>query len=263
MMVALGFCHKDYIAAEKMFRWMVELDGQQKNHTLVLVAAAGMDKKQLNLVKSAAESAFHKVFTIMPVKPDERGWPVSSNHLFLTGYKFIQRMGGSPWLWIEADCVPIKPLWLDALWGEYQSFGKPFMGCIYEAPWPHLTGCAIYPAMIENYNPRVLKPDMMAWDMVDTDRTIPHVHHTGQYQHVWGNFKYNIAPTFPSQASMRLLKPEAVLFHRCKDGSLIDRLRERKRFPRICKVLAKIGSSSNGFDEFEDSHCVETTCMAT
>lgn len=254
MMVALAYCHKDFIAAEKLFRWMVELDGQQQSHTLVLIASHGMDPKKVELVTKSAKAAFHMVHPIMPKTPDERGWPVSSNHLFLSAFHYIKRLGGSPFLWLEADCVPLKPRWIDSLFGEYLGVGKPFMGCIYESPWPHLTGCAIYPPDIAKYSPGVLNPGLQAWDMVDTDSTIKHSHHTGQFHHEWGNFKYNIPPTFPNQASVSLVREDAVLFHRCKDGSLIDRLRERKRWPFYCKIMARWGTPGNGFQDFEDSH---------
>ena len=254
MIVALGYCHKDYLAAEKLFRWMVELDGQQQSHTLVLESAHGMNPIHTALVMRAAKAAFHLVHGIIPKTSDERGWPVSSNHLFLTAYYFIKRMGGSPFLWLEADCIPLKPRWIDSLLGEYLGVGKPFMGCIYESPWKHLTGVAIYPPEIEKYSPGVIKPGLCAWDMVDTDSTLKHTHHTGQYQHEWGNFKYNIAPTFPNQANLKLVRDDAVLFHRCKDGSLIDRLRERKRWPKLCRIMASIREQDNGFQKVEDSH---------
>jgi hypothetical protein len=254
MIVALGFCHKDYLAAEKLFRWMAELDGQQQNHSLLLMAAKAMKMEQIKLVEQAAATAFHAVFSRMTRKADERGWPVSSNTLFLTAYHEIRRMGGSPFLWIEPDCVPLKPKWIDSLLGEYLGVGKPFMGCVYDCPWPHLTGCAIYPPEIEKYSPGILKCGLRAWDMVDTDSTIANAHHSGQYQHEWGNFKYNIAPTFPNQASLGIIRPEAVLFHRCKDGSLIDRLRDRKRWPKLCKTMARYGKPGNHFQDFEDSH---------
>jgi hypothetical protein len=38
------------------------------------------------------------------------------------------------------------------------------------------------------------------------------------------------ALTFPDWASVeQVVSPESVVFHRCKDGSLIQRLRERRR----------------------------------
>ena len=254
MILALGFCHKDYLAAEKLFQWMVELDGQQANHTLLLIAAKALKPEQIQIVERSARRAFHMVISRTTRVPDERGWPVSSNTLFLSAYHEIKRMGGSPFLWLEADCVPLKPKWIDSLLGEYLGVGKPFMGCVYDCPWPHLTGVAIYPPDIGKYSPDVLKPGLRAWDMVDTDNTIKNAHHTGQYHHEWGNFKYNIPPTFPNQASLNIVREDAVLFHRCKDGSLIDRLRERKRWPKFCHIMAKFGKTGNRFQDFEDSH---------
>lgn len=254
MIVALAYCHKDWLAAHRLFEWMAELDGRQTNHSLVLLASTGMEQNKIHAVSVMAKLAFEKVETIMPRQANEQGWPISANHLFLSAQHFISRSIRTPFLWIEPDCVPLVPKWLDALSNEYDEADKPFMGCVYELPWPHVTGCAIYPANVEKYSPGILTPGVRAWDMVDTETTIANAHHSLLFHHEWGNFKYNIAPSFPSQASMKLLRKGAVLFHRCKDGSLIDRLRERREYPRQCKQLAGMGSASNLYQEFEDSH---------
>jgi hypothetical protein len=75
MFLALGFCHKDYLTAEKLFRWMAELDGIQ-NHTVLLMESNGMRSDQ---IKRAARKAFQVVVSKMIWKQDERGWPASSS----------------------------------------------------------------------------------------------------------------------------------------------------------------------------------------
>jgi hypothetical protein len=231
---------------------MAELDGLQ-NRTVLIMASNGMRSDQIKIVESAARKAFQVVVSKMTRKQDERGWPMSSNTLFLTCYNEIKRIGAPCFLWIEADCVPLKPGWIDQMEGEYKHCGKPFMGCVYQRPFSHLTGCAIYPNNIEQYNPKVTKGGYTsAWDVVNPNLTIAASCHTKLFQHVWGNHKHNIAPTFPNQASLKLLSSEAVLFHCCKDGSLIDRLRERRDSPKYCKLMAAFGSETNRFQDFED-----------
>jgi hypothetical protein len=98
-------------------------------------------------------------------------------HLFLTCHSEIKRSGPC-FLWIEADCVPLKPGWIDQMEGEYKHCGKPFMGCVYQRPFSHLTGCAIYPNNIEQYNPKVTKGGYTsAWDVVNPNLTIAASYH--------------------------------------------------------------------------------------
>jgi len=253
MIIALGFCHKDYLSAEKLFRWMVELSGQEQHHTLLLMASSGMKPLHISIVERAAKDAFAKVHMRITRLRDERGWPMSANTLFMTSYHEVQRLKHPYFLWIESDCVPLKDKWIDSLEGEYVFAGKPFMGCVYQHPFPHLTGCAIYPNNIEAYNPVVVNSHYeAAWDIIKPELTLPNTHHTEQFQHEWGNHKHNIAPSFPNHASMKLIRDDAVLFHRCKDGTLIDRLRDRINWPKYCKVMSLLGNPSNRFQDFED-----------
>jgi hypothetical protein len=252
MIVSLAFCHKDYLAADKLFRWMAELEGKQHGNMLLLIAAKGTPTRHIDMVKSAAGMAFETVITKMPMNADERGWPLSANTMFFTAYHEVKRMSLSPFMWIESDCVPLKPGWVDTMFKEYAESHKAFMGCVYQRPFPHLTGVAIYPTNIEQYNLEILSPGLRPWDIINPSLTIPHTHHTQLFQHEWGNHKYNIAPSFPNQASLSLVREDAVLFHRCKDGSLIDRLREKAQWPKYCKVMAMFGNPSNRYQDYDE-----------
>jgi hypothetical protein len=116
------------------------------------------------------------------------------------------------------------------------------MGRIYDKPWKHLTGCAIYPASIRNYNGPSLMParskSPVPWDVVNPQATLRHTHETKLIEHLWGTD--NVPPTFPLIDDLKRIPKEAALFHRCKDGSLIDRLREQRVKPSIVARIASV-----------------------
>jgi hypothetical protein len=101
----------------------------------------------------------------------------------------------------------------------------------------HCTGNAIYPQETPSEAPRLLVASDVAFDVYGAKEMLPKAHRTALIQHV-----FNISgspPTFPNQESLRLLQPGAVLFHRCKDMSLIARLRERAQ---SCGASSDLGS---------------------
>ncbi len=238
MLLALAYCDKDYLLAENLFRWMAELDGRQTSHSLFLLASGAISAERRAVVETAADSAFLFVRRVAAKTIDERGWPRSCNTMFLTAYHGIRKeLGPQPFFWIEPDCTPIKSGWLDEFESEYKQTGKPFMGAVFDQPVKHLTGCAIYPADIGKYNAAILSPGNKPWDVVNPEATLRNAHHTQKFQHVWGDIARNIAPTFPDQESLRLVRPDALLFHRCKDFSLAERLREQRANPAPPSLL--------------------------
>lgn len=239
MLVVLAFCEKDWQAAIDLFKWCAELDGQYLQHKLVLVAARELSQVINNAVFQAAHKVFPKTEMVRPLKEDLRGWPASCNTMFVTGYDYVRLTKKCPYLWLEADSIPLRPGWLDELEFEYSKCGKPFMGCIYDNPYEHLTGVAVYPPNIEKFNPAIVNAGTECFDLVEAKRTIPHSHHTELYHHEWGDPD---AWTFPNIKSLDRIKPEAVLFHRNKDGTLIQRLREKRNnsFKSLLDVIPAV-----------------------
>jgi FkbM family methyltransferase len=98
---------------------------------------------------------------------------------------------------------------------------------------------AIYPPNIAQYSERMMmaglvdakdatgKPYQPPWDYYGSAQVRKHLHvMNGLMQHLWDLDGKPI--TFPTQESVqKLLRPEVFLFHRVKDSSLIERLRER------------------------------------
>ena len=221
MLVVLPVGPQDREQAVRWLDWVEELGGIGK-HSLMVACA----KK----VPSPWELARGKYELFVPRDEDERGWPQSPNHLFKRVLQHITwTKNACPYLWCEPDCIPLKPNWVDALEIEFNACGKSFMGAQVLAPnvVEHMTGNAIYGhnAMMKAWN--LVHAEAAAFDVVGAEQIIPQAHWTDLIQHVWKkedgrNF------VFPNQKSVdEMVNPKAVLFHQNKDGTLIERLRER------------------------------------
>lgn len=234
MLIVLGYSHKDTAQALSLLRWMAELDGVQKKHELLLVASAVLREKVLKEVADTARRAFATVTTIQPTKSIETGWPGACNHLFRTAATYVARAGKwDYWQWIEPDCIPLVQGAFDKTEAAYIQHGKPFMGYTVHDPVDHLPGNALYPADIKQFNPFIMQVmrkgiKEMAWDCIKPELTLRHTANSNLFQHVWVQQDTEHPQTFKDAKSLKLLRRDAVFFHRNKDHSLILRLREQR-----------------------------------
>lgn len=228
MIIVLPYCHKDADGALNLLRWMRELDGQIR-HSCLLVAAAGLPKEKIGAITEAARLAFQNVIPVQTTTIDNRPWPCAPNTMFRCTLGWAkQHLRGSYFWWHEPDCIPLVASWADALEAEYLFAKRPFMGAIADLPTPHLTGCAMYPANVAFYNKEMTQADRKAFDCVEPLKTLAFSHHTALFHHQWRDWDGSPVPTFQNVEKLKLLRPGAVVFHRCKDQTLIERLRERK-----------------------------------
>lgn len=239
MLILFPFCHKDALSLVNLLEWKIELDGRDTTHRCLLVGANGTDEKLVEQVMNAATRTFlHSRFVRTSIR-DERGWPRSCNTLFSCAAHYVQTTLNCPFWWNEPDCIPLKPGAYDALEAEYNHIGKPFMGAVVKLPLLHLTGCALYPADVHFYNPFIVGQDnATAWDCVRVELILPHTHHTRLFHHHWFDPGEKV-PTFPDTEKLSIISPDAVIYHRVKDGSLIARLREQKALAEVSKPVER------------------------
>ena len=140
-----------------------------------------------------------------------------------------------PWFWMEPDLVPLRPGWLDILQEEYNRCGKDVMGSVVPG-MGHVNGTSIYPPNLFTMCPMLFSTPNGQWafDMV-MHNEIAHSLHDASHlmQHAWTMSGSTLSPhgggelpSFMSPQSLGMLLPTAVTFHRVKDTSLIQRLRE-------------------------------------
>ena len=238
LLCVIPYCKKDYELAKKLLEWIAELNGCRQ-HSCLLAADSEVDKEQRKALKELATKSFHSVSSI-PLTVPTIGY--APNHMFMLTAQQIMFSYKFPFLWLEPDATPRCPRWLNMLSEEYTASPKKAMGSLIESKQPnlpaiHLAGVAIYPPDIfQVYDTFAsIKNAIVAWDMEAATAMVPRAKNSLQMQHFWG--KRDLPPTFVAKKEpgvsypentldLSFLRPEAVLFHRCKDGTLIDCLRK-------------------------------------
>ena len=232
MTVVIPFCAKDAALAENLARWIYEL-GDCERHYCLLVADSEAPWNTALSVLSWAKKAFSIARLI--VVPHVDGWIPGSNALFNAA---AIEMEGEAFLWLEPDATPLARGWLDQIQNFYLQAKRktPFVGSLVSHnnrgfPTPYFEGVAVYPEdaweiMKAKWNPAV------SWVYACAEDVVPFACDSWAFQHLWG--EDNNPPKFAktsvpgtSTLSLDSLRKDAVVFHRCKDGSLIKLLRER------------------------------------
>lgn len=187
------------------------------------------------VIDEIQRTAFECFATCRALKvPAKTKWPDGPNWMF----KHAAKAHREPFLWMEPDAIPLKPGWLEAVAEEYAQCGKAFMGYRYECHNPRfpqfaLSGIAVYPANAIELVP-LLENSPMAWEIEAAEIMVAQGAHTPLIQHFWG--EPGLAPTFTEENSMNRprngfalsqIPDQAMIWHRCKDGSLIRLLRRQ------------------------------------
>lgn len=236
VIVTVPFCNKDSALALKHSRWLAQMCPQCGYEAVACMDQDTLGNSQ-SMIVEALRRSFSGVRTFRYRCGSTCSWPHGANIAFRNVAQHMQSLG-HPWLWLEADAVATRRAWIDELQAAYEIAGKLFMGPIVPG-MGHMNGVGIYPPDTPQYIPNALnnQNQAWAWDSLMKEEMIFACHNAEPLiQHVWGIVGGEVhpilgeAPNFDSQEKVkRWLKPEAVLFHRCKDGSLIDRLREIRK----------------------------------
>lgn len=243
LLAVVPYCKRDIDLAKNLLRWISELGGCP-GHSCLLIADSVIPKEERASVKELAIPSFANTDTI-PVKIPETGF--APNHMFMLAAQQIMFSYKLPWLWLEPDCVPLKPGWLTTLAEEYAGSPKRLLGGLISngkpgLPTVHLTGVSVYPPdvfpLFDAFASIKSSSANVAWDMEAATATVPRAKHSQFMNHVWGTrelpptfVKEKVAGSPENSLPLSSIKQDAVLHHRCKDGSLIELLREQKTKP--------------------------------
>lgn len=227
MNIWMAYHKGDERIAKEWLKWCAELK-ITGTHTLYLNPAQHITDSA-EMVELA-----QKVFEKVLVKRDYEGlndWPWGPNSAIRQAAVYFENEQRGSFFFIEPDCTPLSPDAFDLWEEEYRKGGKPFMGRLVPA-FPdgmgtlvpdHCTGNMMCPQNTMAAAPRLTIASDVAFDVYAAKEVLPKCHFTTLIQHVFNTM--GKPPTFPDQASLGLLQTGAVFFHRCKDGSLIQRLR--------------------------------------
>ncbi len=241
LIVALPYCTADAPAAKRLLEWIRELDSVIDHHHLTLVADAAVPLETKKELDAIGKSIFKSVETIMPKCPAA----VNGNYhpaaavMFQRTAAHIDVCHKWDWLWMEPDCVPLTYGWLDMLAEAYSKSPKRFMGAITPVkqeglPPTVMFATAIYPNCAHD-ELKEFCHGKQAFDMAFSNHVVPRAVNTPLIQHIFGT--PNDPPRFkdmkmpddgPNVGTLDNIRKDAVLFHRNKDGSLIELLRKQR-----------------------------------
>ena len=263
LLVVLPYHAGDLEIATKLVDWIGEL-GSCKPHSLLLCADSKVPQDQMRALMEKARPFFSQIATmictVVEVAKDAKDNPYwAQNQMFLAAARQVKTNYRFDFLWLEADAIPIYPGWLDDIAEEYEECARRFMGSIVHQdgqpnmPKDYLNGVAVYPNDAIDIFSEIesVKNGGQAWDIGSAAQIVPKSLNTSLIQHYYGTKE--LPPVFvearASDAPKNHVTPDfvnltAAIFHRSKDGKLIDILRA-KGVRRIAEIK-KIGEDTNG-----------------
>lgn len=187
--------------AETLIDFIYQLSGRKQSGSCLLVAAPEVHEEMRLRIQLSAEVTFQNVEMIIATPITQSAKQEKVAHLLKTASEHIKKHYRDEWLWIEPDCVPLKPDWIEKLKAAYHAQPKRYFGAFLK--WNDgklsLARQSIYP------------PN--AFD--DFQRNVDPISSATKTYLIQQNF-------FPAD-----LREESVLFHSDKSGELIGMLRKQ------------------------------------
>jgi glycosyltransferase involved in cell wall biosynthesis len=258
MVVVIPVCAKDEALVLKNLDWLAELDGTVDAHAVI----SHPHGFKPTCVVERAKGIFNKISeSCYGDWAGNPAWPHPQNWAFQSAARGIVKHQ-QPWFWWESDSCPIAKGWYGTLRDEYADAKQPFMGCIVEEDsgnGTHMNGVGVYPPDVGTYSVNAMLCRASPFDIVAW-KDVQHRCHRANHLIQQVAFQNGDSQTFDTQQDVqRIIRPGVVFFHRCKDGSLIDRLREAKpkgllsrlfisppkpKVKKVIPLIAHIDSSS-------------------
>lgn len=174
-----------------------------------------------------------KVRTFEFEDPPGMRYPEVANWAFK---KVAEAMAGTPFIWIEADCVPLKAGWVEALSDEYVRQGKEYLYAKrFNPPHDIYTGIGV-----QSPNAHVHAPTGFTTGGFDEYIVVNYpelVGRTDLIRHSYGKYDAEGNATlheFPQD--LGIIGGEAVIFHKDQSLSLIDHLAPEFKGPTPLNV---------------------------
>lgn len=249
MLLVPNISPKDTELAIKNLKWQKELDGKVDFDCLLAYDEA-VPKSAVEEARDIASSLYRKVSLFPYPTPQNQSWPAAPNYVWQSCARFIahfhKKLGSQEWLFLEADAIPISKGWLKKLADSYKDGRRPFLGHVVDG-MGHFNGVAVYPHDVARFAQEAMMISNVAWDVVlgqelrkhgtfDTLVTNEHI----LIMHVWAIDKegkptndasIGHQATFTSEKDVwKWVNLDASIFHRNKDGTLIDWLRNLKQW---------------------------------
>lgn len=211
-------CHSgDCIRAEKLLDQILALNRKKQSGHALLVFAPDVPQENRDKLRITAEVAFKSVgiFGVLLPKDLVDKQSIAAHMIALTA-RHISKNFKSPWLWLEPDCLPLKPEWFILLEHGYERQPLRYMaGHIKYGEAIAMSRIAVYPnnAIVDMETSASMNVpfDFYAVNMSMKSRLFQTV---------------NIA----SESDFALIRPDAVLAHSDKSGTLIDQITQQSLY---------------------------------
>jgi hypothetical protein len=231
MLVCLAFCQKDKPQAVKLAEWIRDL-GVAGSHDISLVRndcdSSGVIEPLHGLFGTVGEYTPHengRSFRRREGQDRINNWPQGPNAMWRCTAWNIFNGCKRHWLWLEPDAIPTRATWLDEIDAAYREAvtrRKIFLGARGASTTVEcMNGVAVYPGQVFSFMEPMLLAQEVAWDLAGAAPMIQHGVISPLFQHVYR--VKDRKPRFPED--MALLDPQAAIFHRDSEGTLIDVLR--------------------------------------
>lgn len=221
MLAVLHVCDKDLPSAIRNLEWCIEMDGRVDFKALI----SGERHIDMTALVETATRYFSTVdvFRYDPFRGDP-SWPQPQNNAWQETARYIESTKTKDsWFWWEQDAIPVKPGWLSILASAHAHGGRPFSGAVTNLMGNHyVAGVAVYPPNISHHLMYALLASTQSFDIVASVRDgmlkkshdiSPLITHTPDKD----NTRFNT-----TEDVVRYMPDTAVIFHKCKDGSLLD-----------------------------------------
>lgn len=223
LVVVFPFCLKDEMLLNLSLEWMEKMDCRFKR-IAVLHYDNNVNAPILEMIKLRAERIFERVMVSRYPTPPYPfyGWPGACNWAFRMACQFIESNHLGSWFWLEADAVALVQDWLDQIEMEYGNCGKPFMGTVFPNN-THMNGVGVYPEEARSYAPCLGSSVGVAWDFGCGSQVVPHAHNASHLIQHYNNGR-EMGPTIFTPQNLSYINPSSVVYHACKNNSLIHLL---------------------------------------
>ncbi len=230
--VVIPVARMDWHLAKKMLTWWARLlNGQPNPFVTCVLCSKELTTEQRDQL---GDSGLPNLCIVVAESVEEVGYFGAANAMFKAALDWWGReLPRHAMLWVEADCVPLRAAWVEAIQAEYRRCGQPFMGdhVVAGQRIPHMTGNAVYHPDWKIHAPGfALLPGPVrawGWDSQFAHQTFTQSHKADTIQQIW-------RPELPITAAfLPELRGATTLFHQCKDGSLIDVLCSLHGIPQI------------------------------
>ena len=226
MLVVIPVCEKDAELAIRNIEHCLTLDGKCEFKAIVATERSFDSQPVLDAAARYFSGVDHCVYEDYKGDPQ---WPRPQNYAWQNVARWIEQKYRTPWFWWEQDAIVLKPGAFATLAYAHKQGGRDFAGAVTQLMGQfYLAGVAIYPWNISTYAVNALLTQAEAWDKMgsvrdgvlrrthDISPLICHVPDRGNVH-------------FKTHKDLERQIPEtAVIFHKCKDGSLLDVLQNKE-----------------------------------